>query len=104
MTEEELAFVRDQFAAEFGQSVVDGKSFTMEYTTRGDRPAVELDYGMGSFAREFKVPPMRYPPPPPGARRPPPAARRPPATHAGTNMQQPRTSSAHACAAFLHVP
>ena len=79
MTEEELAFVMDQSAAEFGQSVVDGSSFTMEYTTLpGNRSAVVLDHGWGSFAQVFKVLP-----PCDACCRPPPAAarRRRPTTH-----------------------
>ena len=85
MTKAELSYMMDQSASEFGLSEVDGNSFTMEYTTQGGRSTAVLDYGMGSFAHEFKVPPTRYPPPPPpppAARRPPPATRHPPATPA----------------------
>jgi len=41
-----------------------------------NRPAVELNYGMGSFAQEYQVRPVRCPPPSAAARRrpPPPAA------------------------------
>ena len=111
MTEDELFYVKDQFGAEFGRSTVRGDSFTMEHTTVNNRSTVVLDYGMGSFAQEYKVRPVRCPPPSAAARR-----RPPPAVQQLTYQQHAirlsvchpthvrRTSTAPPCAACLQVP
>ena len=56
MTAKEVSVAKDQSASEFRWSV-DGRSFTL----CGDRMAAILNYGLGCFAQDDKVPPHTMP-------------------------------------------
>eukprot|EP00618_Florenciella_parvula_P000659 CAMPEP_0119479772 /NCGR_PEP_ID=MMETSP1344-20130328/8887_1 /TAXON_ID=236787 /ORGANISM="Florenciella parvula, Strain CCMP2471" /LENGTH=952 /DNA_ID=CAMNT_0007514031 /DNA_START=117 /DNA_END=2972 /DNA_ORIENTATION=+ len=55
MTKEELSVAKAQSASAFGRSVVDGSSFTMEYTTWGGMKAAVLNFRLGCVPQVDKL-------------------------------------------------